>query len=226
MGGSALYVPRILMPSAMAVALTLGACGGGENTASAPTLAASSLTAAEVTTAPTGGASTDASTPSPGGSPASPLLAPRPFPADTRPDSGESGGPGPISVTHVDTARHEEGFDRVVFHIAGNGLAGWHVRYVESARSQGSGEPVEIAGSAVLEVTLTNVGYPADVEGPSYDGPKWIRPSGTEAIREIVNDNIYEGRHVFFVGAVRELPFRVFRLDDPQRVVLDVQHPR
>ncbi len=221
-----MYVPRILMASAVAVTLTLGACGGGTNTASAPPLVAPSPPAAEVPTVPYQGVATDAGTSSRASSPASPLLAPRPFPADTTPDRGESGGPGPTSVADIDTAGHEEGFDRVVFHIAGNGLAGWHVRYVKSAHSQGSGEPVEVAGSATLEVTLTNMGYPADVEGPSYDGPKRIRPSGTEAIREIVNDNVYEGQHVFFVGAVRELPFRVFRLDDPQRVVLDIQRPR
>ncbi len=78
----------------------------------------------------------------------------------------------------------------------------------------------------MLEVTLTNIGYPGDVAGPSYDGPRRIRPADTEAIREIFNDNVYEGRHVFFVGTFGQLPFRVFRLGDPQRVVLDIQHPR
>lgn len=221
-----MHIPRILMASAVTVALTVGACGGGVNTVSAPTLDAPSVTMSEAPTVPIGDAAPDASAPPPGIGPALPLPAPPPFPADTRPDRGQSGGPGPTSVANIDIAGHEEGFDRVVFDIAGNGVAGWHARYVKAAHSQGSGEPVEVAGSAILEVTLTNVGYPADVAGPSYDGPRRIRPSGTEAIREIVNDNVYEGQHVFFVGTVRDLPFRVFRLDSPQRVVLDIQHPR
>ncbi len=218
-------MPRILMASAVVAALTLGACGGGPDLASDPTLDASSLTGAEVPRSPTGVAATETSAPPAGSLPAPPPPAPRPFPADTRPDTGQSGGPGPTSVSDVDVARHE-GFDRLVFDITGDGSAGWHVRYVEAAHSQGSGEPVEVRGSAILEVTLTNIGYPGDVGGPSYEGAKRIRPSGTEAIREIFNDNVYEGRHVFFVGTVGQLPFRVFRLDGPQRVVLDIQHPR
>ncbi len=221
-----MQIPRILMASAVVAALTLGAsCGGGRNAASAPTPDASSPRGAEVPSSPAGPTAAETSTPPTGSLPAPPPPAPQPFPADTRPDTGPPGGPGPTSVSDVEVARHV-GFDRLVFHISGDGSAGWNVRYVQAAHSQGSGEPVEVRGSAVLEVTLTNIGYPDDVAGPRYEGPRRIRPADTEAIREIVNDNVYEGRHVFFVGTVRQLPFRVFRLDGPQRVVLDIQHPR
>ncbi len=215
-----MHLPGIVIASAVVPALALGACRGGQNLSSVATPDASPLTGAEVRGAPAGAAAGEASTSPPGS-----LPAPRPFPADTRPDTGPSGGPGPTSVSGVEVARHD-GFDRIVFHFSGDGQPGWNVRYMQAAHSQGSGEPVEVAGSAVMEVTLTNVGYPGDVSGPRYKGPSRILPSGTEAIREIVNDNVYEGRHVFFVGTLRQLPFRVFRLGRPQRVVLDIQHPQ
>lgn len=227
-----MHAPPTLLAATVTVTLTLTGCSGVERTASAPTIDAVPATTSEATTAPDVVAvpdvvaATDVSAPPVANRPAPPQPAPRPFSADTRPDIGQSAGPGPMSVANVDIASHEEGFDRIVFHIAGNGLAGWNVRYVKSAHSQGSGDPVDVAGAAVLEVTLTNMGYPADVAGPSYNGPRRIRPSGTKAVREAVNDDVYEGQHVFFVGTARELPFRVFRLDGPQRVVLDIQHPR
>lgn len=216
-----------LRAAVVTVAMTATACGGGARTAFDSTSYVSPTITVEATTAPEGAA--PATTPTP---PADDrLLAPPPAPApvfkaDTRPDEGQDAGPGPTSVTRVDVASHGEGFDRVVFHITGDGTAGWHVRYVQSAHSQGSGNAVEVAGSTVLEVTLTNIGYPDDVAGPHYDGPRRMRPSDTRAIREIVNDHVYEGQHVFFVGTVGELPFRVFRLEGPQRVVVDLQHPR
>lgn len=215
-----------LLAAAVTMAMVLAACGGGVRGASDTTLHVSPATTAETTTAPEGVAAE--TTPSAGDNrPAAQPAAPPPaFKADTRPDLGQGGGPGPTSVARVDVASHDEGFDRAVFHIAGDGIAGWDVRYVEAAHSQGSGKAVEVAGSAVLEVTLSNMGYPDDVAGPSYDGPRRIRPSDTKAIREIVNDHVYEGRHVFFIGTVRELHFRVYRLEGPQRVVVDVQHPR
>ncbi|MDP8929335.1 MAG: hypothetical protein M3O70_12385 [Actinomycetota bacterium] len=215
-----------LLAAAMAAAMILTGCGGGVRRASNTTPHVSPMTMAEATTTTEGVAPDATLPPRDNRSGAQPAAPPPAFKADTRPDLGQGAGPGPTSVAGVDVARHDEGFDRVVFHIAGDGTAGWHVRYVEAAHSQGSGDAVEVAGSAVLEVTLTNTGYPDDVAGPSYDGPRRIRPSDTRAIREIVNDHVYEGQHVFFVGTVRELPFRVFRLEGPQRVVVDIQHPR
>ncbi|MDX1620027.1 MAG: hypothetical protein R3320_03495 [Nitriliruptorales bacterium] len=129
-------------------------------------------------------------------------------------------------VTEVQITTHD-GFDRLEFEIGGEMQVGWDVRYVESPRSQGSGDPVEVEGRAVLEVVLEPVVYPFDApEGAEpYDGPKTLSPTVTSAIVHVVNDTIYEGRHVFFVGIDEVLPFRVQRADNPQRVVLEVLHP-
>lgn len=217
--------PSLLTAAVLLVGI-LTACARGEPSASAPATTSEPGAIVPSATAPpeTDMAPGTRAAPADDGTP--PTTPPPPFAADTRPDSGEAEGPGPTSVAEVDAAGHGEGFDRVVFEIAGDGLAGWDVRYVDEASSQGSGAPVAVTGAAVLQVRLTNIGYPADVDGPTYDGPDRIQPPDTTAIREIVNDTIYEGEHVFFIGVADELPFRVFRLDGPQRVVVDVRHRR
>jgi hypothetical protein len=53
-------------------------------------------------------------------------------------------------------------------------------------------------------------------------GPERLEGPGDGPILEIVEDTIFEGQHVFFVGLDEERPFRIARLDDPQRVVIDV----
>ena len=44
-------------------------------------------------------------------------------------------------------------------------------------------------------------------------------------VTEVVWDSTFEGTSVAFVGARGQTPFRVYLLDDPTRVVLDVAHP-
>lgn len=144
---------------------------------------------------------------------------------NTEPDEGESQAPM-VSVTDVRVGRHD-GFDRVVFEIAGGGQAGWNVRYVDEARAAGSGFPIEVDGQAVLAVNLTNINLPPDApEGVEpWDGPERIRPQGQGPLVEIVEDVVYEGHHTFFVGVGDTVPFQVHRLESPQRVVLDIAAP-
>lgn len=133
----------------------------------------------------------------------------------------EGEGPDQISVTDVSVASLD-GFDRITFEITGNGLAGWRVEYDENPATQGQGAPVELPGAATLRVAITNVVIPPDA-------PEGVEPflddvAGPEdgVITEIFNDSIFEGQHVFFVGVEQQSPFRVQRLNDPQRVVVDI----
>jgi hypothetical protein len=128
-----------------------------------------------------------------------------------------------VSVTDVRVASHT-GFDRVVFEIGGDGRVGWGVLYQDQALTQGRGDEVELEGDAVLEVALRNIAMPFDApdDVEAHDGPERIPGPQGGAILEIVEDTIFEGQHVFFVGVDEERPFRIARLDDPQRVVIDV----
>ncbi|MFO7777407.1 MAG: hypothetical protein R6V28_03545 [Nitriliruptoraceae bacterium] len=133
-----------------------------------------------------------------------------------------TGEPGTFAVTEVRLGQHD-GFDRVVFELAGDGSAGWLVEYVDQARAQGSGATVEVDGDAVLRVAIRNVPLPPDLPDTIevWDQDRVRAPSGG-VVTEVVNDTIFEGQHTFFIGTTGEQPFLIERLEDPQRVVIDV----
>lgn len=131
---------------------------------------------------------------------------------------------GPVAVTDVRFGHHED-FDRVVFDLAGTGRAGWQVRYVDSpVRAQGSGEVVPLAGDAQLEVVLTGISMPGDVGGRHYSGPRRPPLGRSGVVEDLYVGNLYEGRFATWIGASSPERFRVFALDDPQRVVVDIAH--
>lgn len=139
-------------------------------------------------------------------------------------EASDDGEFGVVAVTDVRVGSHT-GFDRVVFEIEGDGLAGWDVRYVDEATSQGSGEEVEVAGDAVLAVALHNVTLPPDLPSDIeiWDGDRLEGPIDG-VIAEVVNDTIFEGIQLIFVGLDEERAFVIERFEDPQRVVIDIPH--
>ena len=48
---------------------------------------------------------------------------------------------------------------------------------------------------------------------------------GGHAALEVVVGNVFEGLHGVYVGAPSRQPYRVFRLSNPARVVVDIAHP-
>ncbi len=130
-----------------------------------------------------------------------------------------------MTVSDIRIGRHE-GFDRVVFEVDGGGTPGWDVRYVDRASSQGSGDPVTVAGDAVLEVRITGAGYPYETGVEEYSGPNPLAAEGTTVVSEVAFDHTYEGATVAFVGTSARTPFRVYLLENPRRVVVDLQDQR
>lgn len=95
------------------------------------------------------------------------------------------------------------------------------------ARQDGSGDPVDVDGDAVIEVRLEGLGTPFD---PSDGVAEQLWEQGRvsldgDAIVEIVDGGVFEGQQQLFIGTRGLLAFEVARLDDPQRVCVDVQHP-
>lgn len=157
-------------------------------------------------------------TPAAGASPAT-ASAP-PFQGPTRTDTSDGSGAA-VNVTGIEVAAHD-GYDRIVFEIDGDGTPGWHAEYVDRPAHQGSGREAEVAGDATLHLFITNTGYPSDTGIDEYSGPDRVEGPGT--VREVLYGNIYEGDTELFIGVDRRRPFRVFLLDEPSRVVLDVRH--
>ena len=77
-------------------------------------------------------------------------------------------------LTGVRPGRHEC-FDRLVFDIAGRPAAGYNVRY-GVARAEGTGDPLSVAGGAVLAISLKAPAYDAGNVTVPWRGPAVIRP--------------------------------------------------
>jgi hypothetical protein len=143
------------------------------------------------------------------------------FPANTDPDTADASSDASVTVRDIRLGR-QDGFDRVVFEVGGTGSPGWDVRYVDQASSQGSGEAIDVAGDAVLQVSLTGAGYPYDTGVTEYSAAGPLTAAGTENVTEVVFDATFEGTTTAFVGTKEQGPFRVYLLQNPTRVVLEV----
>jgi hypothetical protein len=197
--------------------MLVSGCGGEEDDDTGATPSSSAPgSSAPATTSGAAGSSTpstdgDGSTDAP------------PFPANTEPDTGEPSSGSLVTVTDIRTGHHG-GFDRVVFQVDGTGTPGWDVRYVDEAIEQGRGETIPVKGNAILQVTIKGVGLPTETGIDEYDDAVPLPGSDTDVVTEVVWDSTFEGTSVAFVGTTEEAPFRVYLLEDPTRVVLDVVH--
>ncbi|MCF4121676.1 hypothetical protein L1785_11855 [Antribacter sp. KLBMP9083] len=208
-----------------AALLTLTACTTGGN--DTPTPGATSAEATETASAtPEGSPSTsDSATSDDTADAAIDVTTVSPFPANTEPDTSDPSGTGLLTVVDVRTGRHE-GYDRVVFELDGTGEAtpGWAVLYVDQATDDGSGNPVEVEGDAILSVLIHGTAYPEDSGVEEFAGER-VQPEDTEAVKEVVYRYIFEGDTSSFIGIDGERkPFRAFLVEDPVRVVVDIQH--
>src|SRR3712207_437421 len=137
------------------------------------------------------------------------------------PISQEASADALVTVSDIRTGR-QDGYDRVVLELGGTGTPGWDVRYVDQAYAQGTGDPLEVAGEAVLQVTVTGAGYPFDTGVEEWVGPDPLPGNGTHTVTEVAWDATFEGTSVALVGTTGEAPFRVHSLEDPTRVVVEV----
>jgi hypothetical protein len=132
----------------------------------------------------------------------------------------EAVDPAGLTVTAVRAAR-QDGYDRVVFELAGTGTPGWRVEYVDEAAAQGSGDAVDVPGGATLQVTLQGVSYPYETGATEVPrGP--IAASDTQHVAGVVYDATFEGTATAWIGTDATAPFRVYSLTGPSRVVVEV----
>ena len=113
-------------------------------------------------------------------------------------------------------------YDRLVFDVAkGSGRLGYHVRYVTSVTSPGSGLPVTVAGGARLQVTIN---APATARIPASGS---VTFTGWRTFRQLKWVGSFEGYTDVGLGVRARLPMRTFVLDNAdgsKRLVVDVAH--
>ena len=142
--------------------------------------------------------------------------------------SAKKGGTAPTraGLLRVIRSGRHVGYDRIVFEFTGRPPA-YEVRYVDQVRQDPSDRPVELQGTAFLSVvmrggtldTTSQVDDPAEAQ--SYKGPRRLQPD-LSAVQEIAVAGDFEGVLSFGVGLDHRAAFRVLRLSDPARIVIDV----
>jgi hypothetical protein len=126
-----------------------------------------------------------------------------------------------IGVGNAVRVGHHEGYDRITWQFSEPGSPSYEVKYVDEPRSQGSGDPVQVAGDAYLSVTITSVGVPE----PGSPEPTLPAADLTPTVFAQVGDiwGGFEGYGETFVGVKGEKrPFKVTVLQNPTRLVVDV----
>ncbi|MDT0276249.1 AMIN-like domain-containing (lipo)protein [Blastococcus goldschmidtiae] len=208
-----------LLAAGVCTALALTACGSSDDPSGQPdgTAAAPSTSAEPTSAEPTSAEPTDAEPSGPReDQPVEPIAV-----GDVDESAAEGSGP-PVTLTDVRLGAHD-GFDRIVFELAGEGQAGWQVGFTGAPRSQGSGLPVDVPGHAVLGITLTNIALPGDaVPGAQPWEVGNLRVHASAVLDTVVTDTLFEGRYAFFAGLDEQRPFAVGQLTSPQRIVVDL----
>jgi hypothetical protein len=130
---------------------------------------------------------------------------------------------GPVDqVTQTDLRVGEhDGYDRMVFEFAGDDLPGYRIEYVNSAVQCGSGMNVPLQGTAILEVSFRNT-VAHDLNGPTVVNSN--PTPGFPTLKQIEGICDFEGIVQWAAGVGSMQPFRVFELDSPTRLVIDVKH--
>ena len=117
--------------------------------------------------------------------------------------------------THADV-------DRVVFEYSGTGLPGVIAAYNPDPRQQASGLPMEVPGNAFLEIMIQ--GTPMAMMSPREDliagGPVGV---GAGHVVDVVHGGVFEADTQYIIGLDQQLPFHVYVLENPTRVVVDFQ---
>lgn len=117
-------------------------------------------------------------------------------------------------------------YDRLVIDFQGQPSA-YHVQYVPAVTQQGSGAVVPLRGGAFLQIDLQSVTYDINTGTPTYQpaNPKeLVNVSGWKTFRQVASGGSFEGYTTIGLGVRARLPFRVFTLTDPGRIVIDVAH--
>jgi hypothetical protein len=137
--------------------------------------------------------------------------------------SMSSGVPPFSMLIAIRAAHHPEetpSYDRVVFEFSGP-VPQINIQYVPQLIADGSGAPIPIAGSAILQLRFSPARAHNEQGQPTAPGRiAFTLPS----IKEVVRSGDFEGVVSYGVGLSTKREIRVLTLTNASRVVVDFRH--
>ncbi len=116
-----------------------------------------------------------------------------------------------------------DGFDRMVIDFGqGAPIPGWNVEYLDRAERCGSGDAVSVAGQGRLRVRLRTAQAHDDAGAPTVRQREMAFAS-MGVLRQMKMICDFEGDVEILLGVAKTSPYRVLELQNPSRLVIDVQ---
>ena len=126
------------------------------------------------------------------------------------------------TLTQVSAARHY-GHDQLVFQFRGGVPAKYSARYVSQVTGDASGLPVNVVGSARLQLRFTPAAGHNQKGIVTYGAMQ--RTYALPELIQVVNSGDFESVLSFGVGLAQRAPFHLYAQPRLGRVVLDVKAP-
>lgn len=134
----------------------------------------------------------------------------------------EDGTVGVANIVDVRVGTHD-GYDRVVFEFE-QGTPELTLDRAEPPFTQdGSGLPVEVDGDSFLGLVMRGGSKQTDAGTSSYDGSTDFAP-GFASLVHLIEAGDFERQSTWYLGLARESCVRVLLLEEPPRLVIDVEH--
>ena len=139
--------------------------------------------------------------------------------SESWPEYGQTSG---VYPTAVRSALHD-GFERIVIEHAGTGQPSFHAQYTDEPLEPGIGTPVDTGAGAYLEVTLSGTSNAYDDPPDMLDHGETIENLTTQATQSVVSFAPWEATSTYILGLDEQRPVAVTVLEEPVRLVIDVQ---
>ncbi len=208
------------MPLAVSPSPTTGGAGS-VTVAGTPSATPTGATPTSPASAPSGSVVPTAAT-------ARPYLTPSSTSAQRGPGAATPDATLPAGVVQAVRWSDQGAFDRVVIEFRGT-FGAWEARYVTRVTEDPSDAPVPLQGSAFLHISVQQATFDnafqagGGVPHVVYDGPRRWRPA-LPAVLELADAGDFEAVVGFGVGLRAKTAYRLYRLEAPSRLVLEVAH--
>lgn len=126
------------------------------------------------------------------------------------------------NIVDVRVGNHE-GFDRVVFEFEQGTPELTLSRAEPPFAADGSGLPIEVDGDSFLALVMRGGTRQTDEGTSSYDGPNEFADDGPGLVH-LVEGGDFERQSTWYFGLADEDCVRVLLLEEPYRLVIDIEH--